>query len=279
VRREQMQRAFRDDAGRVHLVVHRDPTSGTDRLELSAPLFEEDWQDQVAASTATTALGVLGRSPTLAGILELTRRAMSSMERLVAGLLSQAPAGAVACKAGCDHCCHVVVALTAPEALTIFDHLVRTLSDAARRELRTRLAELHERTRGLTSSERFSPEFPCAFLEGGRCSIYEVRPFACRGMNSLDAAECETRLRDPVARKEFTSHGGGHLFLEPVRAFHAISAGLQLGLSELYRLDMRPLELSAAMLALLEHEGAVAEAWLAGGRPFDTALAVPTPRS
>jgi hypothetical protein len=41
VRREQMQRAFRDDAGRVHLVVHRDPKSGIDRLELSAPLFEE----------------------------------------------------------------------------------------------------------------------------------------------------------------------------------------------------------------------------------------------
>jgi hypothetical protein len=274
-----MRSAFRDDGDRVHLVVHRDPMSGTDRLELSAPLFEEDWQDRVAASTATTALGVLGRSATLARVLELTRRAMSSMERLVAGLLSHAPAGAVACKAGCDHCCHVVVAITAPEALTIFDHLVRTRSDTALAELRTRLAELHERTRGLTSSQRFSPEFPCAFLEGGRCSIYEVRPFACRGMNSLDAAECETRLRDPVAREEFAAHGGGHVFLEPVRAFHAISAGLQLGLSELYRFDMRPLELCAAMLTLLERGGAVTEAWLAGGRSFDTALPGPTRRS
>ena len=35
--------------------------------------------------------------------------------------------------------------------------------------------------------------------------------------------------------------------MEPIRAFHAVSAGIQLGLAELYRLDMRALDLTAAI--------------------------------
>jgi hypothetical protein len=197
---------------------------------------------------------------------------MDSTSRLVAGLLAHAPQDGVACKAGCAHCCHVVVAVTAPEALTIFDHVQRSWSAPAFARLATRIAEFCERTRGMSSSERFSPEYPCVFLESERCSIYEVRPFACRGMNSLDATECETRLRVPEIRARFAAKGGGRLFVEPIRAFRAVSAGLQFGLGELYHLDMRPLELSAVMHILLQGSASLAAAWLAGERPFNPAL-------
>jgi hypothetical protein len=112
-------------------------------------------------------------------------------------------------------------------------------------------------------------------LDGGYCTIYEVRPFACRGMNSLDAAECETRLQDPKARAEFAENGGGHLFVEPIRAFRAVSAGLQLCLAELYALDLRPLELSAAMQVLLRGNASLADEWLDGGRPLEAAAIDP----
>jgi Fe-S-cluster containining protein len=249
------QRAARDAAGRVHLP-----------LVLGAPLFEEPWQDEVVASTANTAVGVLGRTPTLEGVHELIRRVMGATSRLVDGLLAQAPEGAVACKAGCGHCCHVAVSVTAPEALTIVEHLKRPGSAAELQQLAGRVAAARERTGRLSSSERFSPDNPCVFLDDGRCRIYEVRPLACRGMNSLDATECETRLRDPESRAEFAEHGGGHLFVEPIRAFRAVSAGLQIGLSELYHLDMTPLDLTAAMDVLLHEDGAsLAASWLAGG--------------
>jgi hypothetical protein len=92
-------------------------------------------------------------------------------------------------------------------------------------------------------------------------------------MNSLDAEECKARLRDPDARAAFLASGsGGRSFMEPIRAFHAVSAGLQLSLSELYGLDMRPLELTAALDALLNGpESSVAE-WLSGKPSFESAL-------
>jgi len=259
-------------SARVHLELYRDPRSGRESFGFAQPLFEERWQNEVAASAVNTTAGVLGETATLERILELTRRAMSSTSRLVLGLLAQAPRGEIACRAGCDHCCHVVVGVTAPEALTIFDHLRRTLSSDAWTRLSLRIARFLEETRGLPSAARFSPRYPCVFLEAGCCSIYEVRPFACRGMNSLDARECEVRLHDPEARARFAEHGGGRLFLEPVRAFRAVSAGLQLGLAELYGLDMRPLELCAALHALLQGGPSVVTAWISGGRPFDAAL-------
>jgi len=271
-RKREKERAFRDDAGRLHLVLHRDPRTGGEHVSLKAPLFGDAWQDELAASAANTVLGVLRHEPTLDRVLELTRSAMASTSRLIAALLARAPAGAVACKAGCDHCCYQVVGVTAAEALTLFAHLVETRSGAELEQLKTRVAELYERARGLSSADRFSPEHPCAFLEAGSCSIYEVRPLSCRGMNSLDAGECERRLRAPEGRAEFLAKGhGGHAYLEPIQAFRAVSAGLQLGLSELYHLDTRPLDLLAVMRLLLEGDAALGSAWVRGERPFDAA--------
>ena len=236
-------------------------------MALAAPLFAETWQNDVAAAAAGTAHGMLAGAPTLEAVVALARNAMDGASRLIDGLLARAPAGAVACRAGCDHCCYQSVGVTAPEALAIFDHLSRTLSDTRARSVWRRTSPRTARApAGLSTAERFSPEHPCAFLDvaGGRCTIYEVRPLSCRGMNSLDAAECEKRLRDPAARAAFLAEGvGGHSFMEPIRAFHAVSAGIQLGLSELHGLDMRPLDLIAALDLLLNGPQAIPDAWIA----------------
>ncbi|WP_437734453.1 YkgJ family cysteine cluster protein [Sorangium sp. So ce1335] len=264
--------AHKDAEGRVHLTVHRDPASGNERVALRSPVFQEAWQNDVAAATANTAYAVLRGEPSVDGAIELARNAMAATSRLAAGLLARAPGGAVACRAGCDHCCYQSVGVTPPEALAIADHLKTTLSDAALARVTRRVSECRDRTRDLPSAERFSPDHPCPFLESGRCSIYEVRPLSCRGMNSLDAGECATRLRDPDARAAFLARGlGGRSFMEPIRAFQAISAGLQLGLSELFRLDMRPLDLTAAMHLLLTGPESLADAWIRGERPFEPA--------
>ena len=258
----------RDSQGRVHLLLERDPATGSELVRLRAPLFREAWQDELSVGTANTARALLRAAPSLERTVELARNAMSATSRLAEALLSRAPSGAVACKAGCDHCCHQPVGLTPPEALAIAFHLRQTLASTELTTVAARLAQRAQETRGLSSAERFSPEQPCPFLERGKCSIYEVRPLACRGMNSLDAEECETRLRDPDARAAFLARGsGGRSFMEPIRAFHAISAGLQLSLSELYGLDMRPLELTAALDLLLNTGSRAREIMLAGRIP------------
>jgi Fe-S-cluster containining protein len=263
----------RDTQGRLHLVIQRDPRTGSEFVALEAPLFREPWQDELSVGTANTARAVLRSAPNLERTVELARTAMAATSRLADALLARAPAGAVACRAGCDHCCHQPVGLTPPEALAIAAHLRQSLASEELAVVAARLALRARETRGLSSAERFSPAHPCPFLDHGQCSIYEARPLACRGMNSLDAAECKTRLRDPDARAAFLAHGsGGRSFMEPIRAFHAVSAGLQLSLSELYGLDMRPLELTAALDALLNGPESTIARWLSGEHSFEAAL-------
>jgi Fe-S-cluster containining protein len=266
-------RERRDTKGRLHLAVHRNPASGEETLTLNGPVFKEAWQNDLALAAANTAHGTLRGAPTLERTVELARNAMAATSRLADGLLARAPEGAVACKSGCDHCCYQAVGVTAPEALAILDHLKSTRSSEELAGVAAKVSDHDARTRGLSSQERFSPDHPCPFLEAGQCSIYEARPLSCRGMNSLDAGECATRLRDPAARAAFLASGrGGHSYLEPIRAFHAISAGLQLGLSELYHLDMRPLELTAAMQLLLAGPESGPRDWMSGQKPFESAV-------
>jgi len=229
----------------------------------------------LAAAAASTAHGTLARETSLEAVVALARNAMDATSRLIDGLLTRAPAGAVACRAGCDHCCYQSVGATPAEVLAIFDHLSRTLGEDELARVAAAVAAHRARTRGLSAAERFSPDHPCAFLDvaAGRCTIYEVRPLACRGMNSLDASECKTRLRDPAARAAFLADGvGSRSFMEPIRAFHAISAGLQLGVAELHGLDMRPLDLAAAMDLLLNGPTSIPDDWIGGGTPFEAAL-------
>jgi Fe-S-cluster containining protein len=259
----------RDPGGRVHLTVHRDPASGAESVALAAPLFEEDWQNEIATAAAQTVHATLAQETSLEAAVGLARNAMDATERLIGGLLARAPAGAIACRAGCDHCCYQSVGVTPPEALAIYDHLSRTRSDGELVRFAARVADVRARTRPLSTAERFSPEHPCVFLEAGRCTIYEVRPLSCRGMNSLDARTCEARLRDPDTRAAFLAGApAGQSFMEPIRAFHAVSAGLQLGLAELHGLDMQPLDLAAAMDLLMNGPESVPDDWIGGGTPF-----------
>jgi hypothetical protein len=81
-----------------------------------------------------------------------------------------------ACRRGCAFCCHVDVEVTPLEALRVG---------------RQALAA------GVTVDR--SPESrrpPCPLLVAGACSQYEIRPYACRAVFSLDAARCETGYRD-----------------------------------------------------------------------------------
>lgn len=95
----------------------------------------------------------------------------------------------VACRKGCGLCCNLYVSATAPQIFTIADHIRRTAPDLAADVARIEVADA--RTRGLDGRGRFMNKAICAFLVDNVCSIYPVRPSACRGLlsRSLDACE------------------------------------------------------------------------------------------
>jgi Fe-S-cluster containining protein len=107
------------------------------------------------------------------------------------------------CRDGCHHCCHYPTAffdLYPGEWEPIAHHLRTTWSPARLEAFLERFAREHGPylglirllEYGLRGMFRFHPTarllpLSCPFLEDARCSIYDVRPFACRAFGHFSA--------------------------------------------------------------------------------------------
>lgn len=95
-----------------------------------------------------------------------------------------------ACGPGCAYCCHLPVTLSLPEALRIVDHL-EGQGAAALAAVRAAVVAADEAAAGEDDEALFLSRRPCAFLGGDlRCTIYAVRPLACRGHAAMDRQAC-----------------------------------------------------------------------------------------
>ncbi len=109
----------------------------------------------------------------------------------------------LACRAGCDLCCTRNVTVTSLEAGLIVRHLekasllrllekIKSTKQLPRfQPLTTTNTLAHLCRNGQTPpEEEWDPAWrPCPLLEDHRCSIYEVRPFACRCMVSKSVCQ------------------------------------------------------------------------------------------
>lgn len=78
------------------------------------------------------------------------------------------------CKSGCSHCCKMAVTISSHEADLIAEHI-----GVERDHPPMALDQGHEVSKFMN--------VPCVFLKKGKCSIYEVRPLACRTHYNLSA--------------------------------------------------------------------------------------------
>jgi Fe-S-cluster containining protein len=115
----------------------------------------------------------------------------------LAAIYPTPPGEEPACRAGCAWCCHVQVAVSAPEAIRVAEHIRRAFSPELAADLTRRVAELDAATRGLDPDARVATRLPCALLVDDRCAVYPVRPLLCRAWHSLDARACEANYREP----------------------------------------------------------------------------------
>lgn len=86
-----------------------------------------------------------------------------------------------ACKSGCSYCCNIAVTLTTTEAELIGKYIGRKPTIPSHRV-------------DIIANQRKYSGVPCPFLKKGKCSVYEVRPLACRiHFNLADTPElCNT---------------------------------------------------------------------------------------
>ena len=128
-----------------------------------------------------------------ADLLSVLRAAHKEFDRAYA----TAPVAArevVACRAGCDACCHVPVGVQAHEVLLAAEFIQTRFSPAELEEVVARGAAHRAAFAGRTMLERAALKTPCALLRGGNCSIYDARPEACRSHHSHNADACRNNL-------------------------------------------------------------------------------------
>lgn len=158
-----------------------------------------------------------------------------------------------ACAAGCAWCCYQQVAVAPAEAIAIARHVTSTFPPPALTALKTRLAALDARTRGLGVADRARLKTPCAFLEDGRCTIYTVRPLRCRGVYSRDAAHCRWAMENPeqIFGSPDRHAKPGPYPVEPAKIMDAALSGVARALRD-RGLAWQALELTAAVQAALD---------------------------
>jgi len=95
----------------------------------------------------------------------------------------------LACHKGCATCCTLRVLATAPEIFLIAETI--KADPELSQILPPRIAQADQETRGLDEPGRVALRRQCPFiLSAGACSIYAVRPLACRGHASFSIQDC-----------------------------------------------------------------------------------------
>ena len=126
----------------------------------------------------------------------------------------------VACKAGCYYCCCYEVVLTPAETLLLGNYVKQTCTEGALADLIKKIDITIRLRDGRSVEERAKVlhDTPCIFLASGKCTVYDVRPFACRALHSLDAHKCKEAIMAKRRVVEFTGYTHRYYILQTVKA-------------------------------------------------------------
>jgi len=138
------------------------------------------------------------RGRTRKGALALVSQAFRFAHQILEDYETKEPlAEPIACKVGGYYCCCYEVVLTPAEALLLGNHVKQTWSEGALADLMKKIDRtLHLRDgRGVEEKANVLHDTPCIFLASGKCSVYDVRPFACRALQFIGRSQVQ-RSRD-----------------------------------------------------------------------------------
>lgn len=161
--------------------------------------------------------------PQLVNVLDTAAALRDEADRRLAGRLDAAAkrGSPASCLAGCDACCRQLITISPVEAHAIAEFVdaspaLAARTDAALEKWRSEVAwrlDLSDSIQhfrdadgyvsgpegGRLEANYWSAGIPCPFLDDGRCSIYEVRPFNCREHYVLsDPLLCQVSLDGPI---------------------------------------------------------------------------------
>lgn len=126
-------------------------------------------------------------------------KAISTFYRRMDDALSHVPEK-LACDGSCSYCCHYHVYVTPIEAFAIAEYMSKNFDAKEISVVSEKLALAVEQTKGMTTEEHIATNVRCPLLtDSGRCSVYEVRPTACRQHHALNRVSCEVTFHDTAS--------------------------------------------------------------------------------
>jgi len=215
-------------------------------------------------AAAEESLKILSGPPAALTTIELTRTILDLTDRLIGQVHAACHDGhRVACRSGCTYCCTFPVAASAPEVLTIAAFVRDRFDEERRASLNARVEASISATEGMDMSRRDRVRLDCPFLEAGQCTIYEVRPVACRGVSSYSAEDCREDFEHPGTGVEVHTNGLRELVFGAIREGLAVACKSASG-------EHRLLELVRAY-KIASEDSTLAETWRSGPEAFESA--------
>jgi hypothetical protein len=187
----------------------------------------------------------LGRSTDVDSCVALAERIDTLTGQALEFLQREGEGDGIACRKGCNFCCHLRVMVYPHEAIALFRYLSSRIPKEEAVRIRKRIAE---------NAKRRAPGTKCAFLVDGECAAYPVRPGACSGYHSLSREDCERAGSDPTVT------------IPMLQSLHYVATSLDDGLDQALAatgLSSVRLELHAALAALIRNP-ALIERWRSG---------------
>jgi hypothetical protein len=231
--------------------------------ELAAPFAEHVASKAAALRSAALA----GAGPAVAAGDNPWVRLKFMIDVVTTGILPQvdrtveefaAADAKIQCRSGCTFCCHQNVDVTIPEAILV---ALRLGDEADPRRAAT--LEAADTFGGLDDEARIATARPCPMLVDNQCSVYDVRPTACRSLTSPDAATCHAALDRLKA-------GDGVAPIDVYVVLQFLCNGEQsatLGICRDLGLQDDVVELTQTVAAIIR-EPKLIERWAAGERVF-----------
>src|SRR3954469_16168657 len=215
-------------------------------------------------AAAGESLKILLGPPAALSTIELARSINELADRSIRQVHAACHDGhRIACRSGCTYCCLGPVAASALEVLAIATFVRERFDEERQAALGRRIEANISATEGMDMSQRDRVRLDCPFLEAGNCTVYEVRPVACRGYSSYSVEDCREDFEHPGTGVEIPTNGLRELVYGAIREGLAVAC-------KMASVEHRLLELVRAYRIISENP-TLAEAWRSRPGAFEAA--------
>jgi len=133
----------------------------------------------------------------------------------------------VACRKGCQWCCHQAVFANSYEIHYLSEKIKKEFPEKQVMTIRESCATKNNAVGKLNDQQTLNFKSPCPLLSNGACSIYFARPMACRIYLSTNLQSCLEFYNEPENESSFPA-----LMDFPLRAGRMMNEGFTAALKE-----------------------------------------------